>query len=87
MYLDPVWFSLLNSTYSWVTKSISKSFSKSHSLNHHLESYLHKNRFLYFFYFLTVLLNLLRTLESHSRLLYLASEKPGINNDYIWMTI
>jgi len=60
---------------------------KSHSLNYHLESYLHKNHFLYFFYFPTVLLNLMRTLESHSRLLYLVIEKPGIDNDYIWMTI
>ena len=68
-------------------QSISKSHFKSNSLNHHLESHLHKNHFLYFFYFLTVLLNLMRTLESHSRLLYLASKKPEIDNGYIWMTI
>jgi len=72
---------------AYFANSISKSLSKSHFLNHHLENHLHKNRFLYFFYFPTVLVNLIRTLESHSRLLYLASEKSGIDNAYIWMTI
>jgi hypothetical protein len=63
-----------------VHKSISKSLFKSRSLNHHLESHLHKNHFLYLF-------TLMHILESHSLLLFLASEKSGIEDAYIWMTI
>ena len=68
---------------------LSNGLSKSHSLNHHLESHLHKNRFLYPLplHSPTAFLNSVRTLESHSRLLFLASEKSGIEDGYIWMTI
>jgi hypothetical protein len=48
---------------------------------------LHKNRFLYFFYSPTVLLYLMHTLEGHSGFLFLANEKFGIEDDYIWITI
>ena len=47
------------------------------SLNYYLESRLHTNRFLY----------LVSSLESHSRLLFLASEKSGIEDGHIWITI
>jgi hypothetical protein len=64
--------------------SISKNLFKSHSLNHYLESHLHKNHFSYLLT-LTVFLYLRRTLESHSRLLFLASEKSRIEDGYIWI--
>ena len=57
------------------TESISKSLSKSHSLNHHLKSHLHKKSFSISFHSPTVFLYLIRTLERHSRLLFLASKK------------
>jgi len=63
-------------------KSISKSFSKFYFLNYYLESHLHKIAF-YIFSFSTVFLYLIRTLESHSRLIYLTSEKFEIENSYI----
>jgi hypothetical protein len=71
----------------WVFQSMSRSFFKSHSLNYHLKSYLYKNYFLYFFHSPTVFLYLIRTIESHSCLPFFASEKSGIKDDYIWMTI
>jgi hypothetical protein len=41
----------------------------------------------YIFHFPTTFLFLMRTLKSPSRLLYLTSEKFGIEVGYIWITI
>jgi hypothetical protein len=62
--------------------SISKSLSKFYSLDHHLESHLHENHFLYFSLSKTFLF-LIRTIENHSRLLYLTRKKSEIKDDYI----
>jgi hypothetical protein len=63
--------------------SISESYSKSHSLNHYLES---QKLLSVFFRFPIVFLYLVHGLVSHSRFLFLGSEKSRIEDGYIWIT-
>jgi hypothetical protein len=57
--------------------------SKFHSLNYYLEGHLHKKTLSISFQHPTTFLYLVCTLESNSRSLSLAREKPKIEDGYI----